>query len=102
MFENVLNKKCIVRGDKSGVFYATVENVEDKTVATMSDARFIYYWEGANTIADLSIQGSKRPQNCKITAPVRHIVITDAAEFIPCTEEAIANLDSIREWVYNK
>lgn len=100
MFENVLGKKCIVRGNNSGVFYATVVKIEDKTVVEMQDVRRVYYWDGANTISDLAVQGSKTSYNCKITVPVEQVVITDCVEINVCTEKAINNLDSIKIWTY--
>lgn len=96
---NFLNRKCIVRGDRSGVFFGNVKAIEGKVVE-MNNVRRIYYWEGANSISDLAIQGTKKPQKCKFTKAVNQLLLTDVIEINVCTDEAIENIESVQEWTY--
>ena len=101
MKEAILNKKCIFRGDRSGVFYGTLTNVSDDfKAAEIKDCRRLWYWAGANSISDLAIKGTKKPKNCNITKAVERIVLTDVIEIIPCTDVAISNIESVKEWTY--
>ena len=43
-------------------------------------------------------KGVKYPEDCKFTVAVNEIIITDVIEIIPCTEEAIKNLESVKIW----
>lgn len=93
----MLNKKCIFRGDRSGVFYGTLLKEEGKEVV-IGNCRRIWYWDGANSISDISLIGTTRPENCKITAEVNQLKIKDCIEILPCTEQAIKALDGVAEW----
>lgn len=91
------NKYYIVRGDRSGVFFGKINYQDDKEVQ-MTDARCIWYWEGATSIIALAQTGVKYPDKCKFTAAVEEITITDAIEIIPCSEEATAIIKAVKEW----
>ena len=90
-------KYYIVRGDRSGVFFGKI-NYQGGEEVQMADARCIWYWDGATSIVELAQSGVKRPDNCKFTASVEEITITDAIEIIPCTNEAINNIKAVKEW----
>lgn len=64
----------------------------------MNDARCIWYWDGAASITELAISGTKKPNNCKFTVTVEELTIIDAIEIIPCTEEATAIIKAVEEW----
>ena len=93
----MLNKKVIVRGDRSGVFFGTLEAKEGREV-TLKNCRRIWYWEGAASISQLAMEGVKKPSECKFTVAVDEIVILDAIEIIPCTDEAIQSIEGVKEW----
>lgn len=97
MKENNIGKYVIVRGSRSGVFAGTLA-AKDGTEVTLTDCRRIWYWEGAASISQLSIDGTSRPDNCKLPAPVGEITILDAIEIIPCTEKAEASIKAVSEW----
>lgn len=95
--KDIMNKKVIVRGDRSGVFFGTlVEKVG--TEVTLEKCRRIWYWDGAASISQLAVDGTVRPDNCQFTVTVDSIVITDAIEIIPCTEKAIKSIEEVKEW----
>lgn len=93
----MLNKKVIVRGDRSGVFFGTLKAKEGREV-TLEKCRRIWYWEGAASISQLAMEGVKKPSECKFTVAVDEIVILDAIEIIPCTDKAIQSIEGVKEW----
>ena len=95
--EKFIGKKVIIRGDRSGVFYGTLEE-KNGTEVTLKDCRRIWYWEGAASISQLAVSGTTKPSECKCTVTVPDIIITDAIEIIPCTEDAKKSIEGVPEW----
>lgn len=93
----MLNKKVIVRGDRSGVFFGTLEKKEGSEV-TLTNCRRLWYWDGAASISQLAVDGTAKPSNCKFTVTVPSIVIMDAIEIIPCDKKAIKSIEGVKEW----
>lgn len=97
MKENNIGKYVIVRGESSGVFAGTLADRDGREVQ-LTDCRRIWFWDGAASISQFSIDGTSRPENCKFPAPVGEITILDAIEIIPCTDKAEASIKAVREW----
>lgn len=97
MVNNFMNKKVIVRGDRSGVFFGTLVAKEGQEVK-LENCRRLWYWDGAASLSQLAKEGVTRPDNCKFTVTVDEIIITDAIEIILCTDEAIRNIEGVSEW----
>ena len=97
MINNFMNKKVIVRGDRSGVFFGTLAAKEGREVE-LENCRRLWYWDGAASLSQLAKEGVTRPDNCKFTVTVDEIIITDAIEIILCTDEAIRNIEGVSEW----
>lgn len=97
MIKEMLNKKVIVRGDRSGVFFGTLAEKDGREVK-LTDCRRIWYWDGAASISQLAKEGVTKPSNCKFTVTIDEIIVMDVVEIIPCTEEASANIEGVREW----
>ena len=95
--QEYIGKKCIVRCDRSGVFFGTLEEKEGQQ-ARISNVRNIWWWEGADSIMQLAAEGTNKPNDCKFTVTVSEIVVTDVIQVIPCTEEAIAKIESVKPW----
>ena len=87
MKEKNIGKYVIVRGDRSGVFAGTLA-ARDGMEVQLTDCRRIWYWEGAASISQISIDGTSKPMNCKFPAPVAEITILYAIEITPCTYKA--------------
>lgn len=92
-----LNKKVIVRADRAGVFFGTIESKEGNEV-TLRNCRRIWYWSGAASISELAASGVKRPHNCKFSVNVGSITILGVIEIIPCTDKAIESIEAVPEW----
>ena len=92
-----LNKKVIVRGDRSGVFYGTLAAKVGREVK-LEKCRRLWYWDGAASISQIALEGVTNPKSCKFSVTVDEIMILDAIEIIPCTEKAIEVIEEVKVW----
>lgn len=97
MITKFLNKKVIVRGTDSGIFFGTLEAKEGSEVL-LNNCRRLWYWDGAASISELATNGVTNPNNCKFTVTVESMYITDVIEIIPCTDAAIKNIEEVSVW----
>lgn len=95
--ETFYGKKVIIRGDRSGVFFGTLEDKNGKEVM-LSNCRRLWYWDGAASISQLAVDGTTNPKDCKFTVTVDKIIITDVIEIIPCTIKAAKSIEETKEW----
>jgi hypothetical protein len=93
----MIGKICVVRTYSAGVFLGMVKERNGKEV-TMTDARRLWYWDGAASLSQLANEGVSKPNNCKFPAPVAEILLTEVIEIIPATEAAIANIAAVPVW----
>ena len=96
---NNIGKKVIIRGDRSGVEFGELVEQNGSEV-TLKNARRLWYWNGAASLSQLAMDGTKRPQDCKFNVTVNSITILDAVEIIPCTDKAIKSIEEVDEWKY--
>lgn len=96
---NLIGKKCIFRGDRSGVFYGELVERNGQEVE-IKNCRRLWYWDGACSISEIALSGVKRPDNCKFTVTVESLVITDCIEIDVCTDKAIKSIESVKVWNY--
>ena len=97
MIKEMLGKKVIVRGDRSGVFYGTLADKDGREVK-LTDCRRLWYWDGAASISQIAKEGVTKPDNCNFTVTVAEIVVLDAIEIIPCTDKASERIEGVKEW----
>lgn len=90
-------KYVIVRGNTSGVFAGVLKSKEGREV-TLTDARKIWYWQGATCLSQLASEGTSKPAGCKFPAPVAEVCITDAIEIFPCTDKAEQSIRGVHVW----
>lgn len=87
----------IVRCDGAGVFAGNIkERNGDEVVLT--NARRIWYWDGAASLSQLAVEGVTKPQNCKFTVTVPEVILFNVIEIIRCTDAAEACIKGVREW----
>lgn len=96
MYENVLNKKCVVRSYDAGVYFGTVTEIDGETVK-IENVRNIWYWEGANCLSQVAIDGIKTG---KVSQTISSMILNRVCQIIPCTDKAIKSLEEIRIWKY--
>lgn len=99
MLNELLNKKCIVRCDRSGVYFGTPTEISnDGKLVKIENVRMTYYWDGAATTLQMASDGVSRSDNCKFTKVVDSVYVTDVIAILPCTEKAISSLSGVKEW----
>lgn len=97
MTEKYLNNYCVVRGDKSGVFFGVVKSIDGQMVE-MKKVRKLHYWDGAFAVEGLAENGVTKPQNCRFTVVVDNLIITDAIQILLCSEKSIDSLSKVAVW----
>lgn len=91
------NKKVIVRADRAGVFFGNIKERIGSEV-TMTNVRRLWFWSGAASLSQLAINGVTNRHDCKFTIVVPEITILGVIEIIPCSDEAIKSINSVKEW----
>ena len=92
-----MEQKYIVRADRAGVFFGEIDSRTGSEV-TMRNVRRIWYWEGANTLSQLAVDGTMFPDKCKFTVAVESMTILGVIEIIPCTDKATKSISEVPEW----
>ena len=87
----------IVRTHSAGVFAGYIESRDGQEVA-IRNARRIYYWDGAASLSQLAVEGTKAPENCKFPTEVDRIVVTEAIELLDCTKCAQESIKAVAIW----
>lgn len=96
---NYIGKKCVIRTNRAGVFFATLAEYDDQTrTATLKDCRRLWYWSGAASLSQLAVEGVKNPEACKFTIIVPEMQVMEVIEIIPASEVAIKNIERVVTW----
>jgi len=88
---------AIVRTYSAGVFAGTIKSRDGKE-AVLTDARRIWYWDGAASLSELATKGTSKPSSCKFPASVPEVLLTEVIEIIPTTEVARKSIDEVPTW----
>ena len=94
---NYIDQKVIIRAAEAGVFFGTLVEKEGNEV-TLKDCRRLWYWNGAASISEIALSGVAAPRDCKFSVAVPSITVLGVIEIIPCTEQAIQNIESVPVW----
>ena len=97
----VIGKKVIIRANRAGVFFGTLKEKRETPAGVeveLENSRRIWYWSGAASLSQLATEGTKNPGDCKFTVVVPHHTVMQVIEIIPCTEEAIKSIESVKVW----
>ena len=87
----------IIRTYSAGVFAGYLKSRDGKEVK-LFNARRIWYWDGAASLSQLAMEGTKKPDDCKFAMPVSEIDLTEAIEIIYCSEQAQENIENVPVW----
>ena len=82
----------LVRTYSAGVHFGALVSREGKEI-TLTNARRIWSWTGANTLNEIALRGAGR--GSRISEPVPSITLTEAIEIIPCTAVAVEALTAV-------
>jgi hypothetical protein len=93
----MIGKYVLVRTYSAGVHVGILKSRNGKEV-TLTNARRIWYWEGAATLSQLAMDGTSKPENCKFPCAVNEILLTEAIEIIPITDKARESIASVNVW----
>jgi len=81
----------------AGVFAGYLEKRDGKEVV-LRKARRIWYWSGAASLSQLSIDGTNQPDKCQFPEAVDKVILTEVIEIIPCTEKARKSIQAVKIW----
>jgi hypothetical protein len=90
-------KYCIVHTYSAGVFAGTVKQLNGQE-AVVENARRIWYWDGAETLSQLAMKGTRKPDKCKFPEPMTEVYLSQVIEVIPCTEAARESIEGVKVW----
>ena len=94
-----INKKVIIRTNRAGVFYGTLAEYDDVTrTAEIQNCRRLWYWDGACSLSQLSVDGTKKPSTCQFTLYVPSMLVMEVIEILPCSETAIKSIEGVKIW----
>ena len=96
--DELKGKYCIIRTYSAGVHAGYLESRNGKEVV-LRDARRLWRWAGAFTLSEISIDGVSKPEECKFSAAVDKILLTEAIEIIPCTKKAENCIKDVKNYV---
>ena len=92
-------KYVVVRCKNESPHVGYLEKQDDKNrVAVLTEARRIWYWDGAATLSQIATDGVSKPKNCKFPAPVIRITLYEVIGIIEATEKAKKNIAQVPEW----
>lgn len=93
------NKKVIIRTNRAGAFYGTLAEYDDVTrTAEIHNCRRLWYWDGACSLSQLSVDGTKKPSACQFTLYVPSMLVMEVLEILPCSETAIKSIEGVKIW----
>ncbi len=87
----------IVRTFSAGVFAGYLKSREGKEVVLIH-ARRLWYWKGAASLSQLSVDGVSCPNECKFPCEVAQVFLTEAIEILPCSAKAKASISMVPIW----
>jgi len=90
-------KYQIIRTYSAGVFAGYVES-KNKDEVTMTDARRLWYWDGAASLSQLAMEGVKNPASCKFPIKVDRVTLLGVIEILDCTEIAHKSIEGVPIW----
>lgn len=89
---------CIIRTYSAGVFAGWYNRNTKGKEGTIKNSRRIWYWDGANSLSQLAIDGTNAPKNCKFAKVVPETDLKEIIEVIPCTTKAKKSIEGVPIW----
>ncbi len=87
----------IIRTYSAGVFAGYLKKRDGKE-AELLKARRLWYWSGSASLSQLSMEGTKDPDNCKFPCEVDSIILTETIEVLSCTQQAQTSIQGVKIW----
>ncbi len=93
----MINTNVIIRTRSAGVFAGVLSSYENQT-ATLTNARRLWYWSGAASLSELSVEGVANPRDCKFPVAVNSVILPEVIEILPLTDKAKASIAAVPVW----
>lgn len=90
-------KYQIVRTYSAGVFAGYIVSRNGREVI-MRDARRLWYWDGAASLSQLAMEGTKKPETCKFPCEVERVELLEVIEILDVTKNAEESIKSVPVW----
>ena len=90
-------KYQIVRTYSAGVFAGYIKSRKGQEVV-MTNARRLWYWDGAASLSQLAMEGTTKPQNCKFPCEVQQVELLQAIEILEVTPQAEKSIKEVPVW----
>jgi hypothetical protein len=90
-------KYVMVRTYSAGVFCGYLKSKDGKEVV-LNNARRIWYWEGAASLSQLSMEGTSQPEKCRFPCEVDEVILTEVIEIITMTDIAKESIKEVPVW----
>lgn len=87
----------IIRTYSAGVFAGYFKSRKGQEVV-LTNARRLWYWDGAASLSQLAMEGVKKPENCKFPCPVQQVELLNVIEILDCTNNARLNIEAVPIW----
>jgi hypothetical protein len=94
----MIGKYCIIRTENAGVFAGILKSRNGSEVE-LTNARRLWYWDGAASLSEMAVSGVSKPQNCKFPVAVPEVTLLQVIEIIPCTDEAHTSIEGVKIWI---
>ncbi|MBK9216945.1 MAG: hypothetical protein IPM59_15395 [Chloracidobacterium sp.] len=93
-----MDKKYVIcRTYSAGVFAGFLESRNGKEVV-LTNARRLWYWDGAASLSQLAMEGTKQPKTCKFPDRRDRVELTEAIEILDVTPEAQKSIEEVPVW----
>ena len=92
-----IGKYVIVRTYSAGVFAGTLESRTGQEVV-LTNARRLWYWEGAASLSQLAVYGTSKPDKCKFPVVVPRVELLQAVEILDVTPDGQKSIEGVKEW----
>ena len=87
----------IIRTYSAGVFAGFLKSRNGKEVELLK-ARRLWFWDGAASLSQLCMEGTKAPHNCKFPCEVEKALLPEAIEILQCTDVAMESIRGVKIW----
>lgn len=87
----------IVRTESAGVFAGYIAE-HNGTMVKMTTARRLWFWKGAASLSQLSVDGVSYPEECKFPCAVSEVLLYGVIEILPCSDKAKQSIAEVPVW----
>lgn len=87
----------MLEATEAGCFFGEIACRSGREVI-LKNVRRIWYWDGAASLSELALSGTKLPGKCKFTVTISSITVLDVIEILDVTDAAAKSIDEVKIW----